>query len=556
MRRTLAIISLLPIPLLSSGGHFSGASITYDCLGGNQYKVYLDLFLDCSGTEVTPPDLTFKSSCGTTMVFQDLTPASVQEISPLCPDELENSSCNGGPMPGFRWYRFQVQTTLSSCNSWNIYWFECCRNTMVNLQGTPGLYASATVNTAGGFCDDSPVFTTTGIPFVCLGQTMQYNAGVQDPDDHTFTYALIAARRDVPLGSTVPYASGYSAAQPIPGIALDPSTGQITFTPVVAGNYTVVLQITSYKSNGALIGRVMKDIMFIVPACNDPAPTFEGLSNNDNGLIMSNGEIAVCVGMDVCVDLVFDDDDPASTISLSTNATTLLPGATFEVSGTSPVTGTLCFTVTADAYPFSVLVAASDGACPIPNISYTPITSQDCVLLPVELTGISAEYSPSGITINWTTASESFSDRFEVQRSENGSTFIAIGSVPAAGSSAIPIDYSFTDDDPAQGTNYYRLRQIDLDGTYTYSPLVVAEGMGQTGKVMPDGLGGWYITLPAGRTEWSLFDMVGRQMATGSNTGSNTLHIGGDRAGEGMHVLVCTSNNGTKSLKLPITFAQ
>src|SRR5690606_19785098 len=102
--------------------------------------------------------------------------------------------------------------------------------------------------------------------------------------------------------------------------------------------------------------------------------------------------------------------------------------------------------------------------------------------------------------------SESFSDRFEVQRSENGSTFIAIGSVPAAGSSAIPIDYSFTDDDPAQGTNYYRLRQIDLDGTYTYSPLVVAEGMGQTGKVMPDGLGGWYITLPAGRTEWSRVD--------------------------------------------------
>src|SRR5690606_29213519 len=224
-----------------------------------------------------------------------------------------------------------------------------------------------------------------GIPYVCLGQTMQYNAGVQDPDGNTFTYALVAARRDVPLGSSVPYASGYSAAQPIPGIALDPVSGQITFTPTVAGNYTVVLQVTSYKSNGALIGRVMKDIMFIVPACNDPAPTFEGLSNNDNGLTMSNGESAVCIGMDVCVDLVSNDNDPTSTISLTTNATTLLSDATFQVSGTSPVTGTLCWTVTADAYPFNVLVVASDGACPIPNVAYVPLMSQDCVLLPVEL---------------------------------------------------------------------------------------------------------------------------------------------------------------------------
>ena len=95
----LAVIALLPLPLLSFAGHYSGASITYDCLGGNQYRVYLDLFLDCSGTDVTPPDLTFKNNCGTTMVFQDLQPVSVQEISPLCPDELQNSSCNGGAMP-------------------------------------------------------------------------------------------------------------------------------------------------------------------------------------------------------------------------------------------------------------------------------------------------------------------------------------------------------------------------------------------------------------------------------------------------------------------------
>lgn len=91
--------------------------------------------------------------------------------------------------------------------------------------------------------------------------------------------------------------------------------------------------------------------------------------------------------------------------------------------------------------------------------------------LPVELIRFEATPKPEAVLLEWTTASEINSERFEVEKSLNGQDFILAGSVAAAGISNIPVDYHYTDRDPSVGTSYYRLKMIDLDGTFEFSEI-------------------------------------------------------------------------------------
>lgn len=93
-------------------------------------------------------------------------------------------------------------------------------------------------------------------------------------------------------------------------------------------------------------------------------------------------------------------------------------------------------------------------------------------LLPVELTSFNATCVGNGVEINWTTASENGSDKFEIERSWNGILFEYIGEVNAVQNSNQNTDYSFTD--PMQGGNirYYRIKQIDQNGNFSYFPII------------------------------------------------------------------------------------
>ncbi len=93
--------------------------------------------------------------------------------------------------------------------------------------------------------------------------------------------------------------------------------------------------------------------------------------------------------------------------------------------------------------------------------------------LPVELLSFTAKTTDKAVQLNWATASEKNADRFEIQRSSNAITFETIGSEKAQGNSQATHRYAFTDKNPLSGlTTYYRLKQIDLDGTFTYSAIV------------------------------------------------------------------------------------
>lgn len=92
--------------------------------------------------------------------------------------------------------------------------------------------------------------------------------------------------------------------------------------------------------------------------------------------------------------------------------------------------------------------------------------------LPVELTSFTATPEPKAVALNWTTSSEEHNASFEVQKSADGKNFETIGTIEGAGTSVVINTYNFTDESPVAGNSYYRLKQIDFDGTFEYSDIL------------------------------------------------------------------------------------
>ena len=86
--------------------------------------------------------------------------------------------------------------------------------------------------------------------------------------------------------------------------------------------------------------------------------------------------------------------------------------------------------------------------------------------------GFEGRYENGSTQLAWSTATEQNNDYFEVQHSINGIDYEVIGEVEGAGNSVSILDYTFEDSSPKAGINYYRLKQIDYDGGFEYSPVI------------------------------------------------------------------------------------
>lgn len=371
----LFTFSLLFIQI-SKASHIAGGDISYTCLGGNQYLLNLNLFVDCLGFDPgASQTITCTSTCGATVTATvNVTNPGGTEISQLCPAQIGNSTCSGGSLPGMWVFNFTGVVTLAPpCDTWTMSWEVCCRNAAILNLVTPSgqsSYIETTMNSVTDSCNNSPYFTSQPIPYVCQGQLVSYNYGVVEADGDSLYFSLINAMGAG--GTLLVYSTGYSATSPIPGIAIDPNTGQLTFTPMTLGNFVVVVLVQEYDAAGNLIGTVMRDIQFIVQSCSnivpDPAPTAGSITGLTGTAVMSGPyEIEMCEGADFTFTATYTDSNPGDSLSIVTNILTVLPGATITVAGTNPLTVTISWTAPGGSAGtntnFSVTV--NDGACPV-----------------------------------------------------------------------------------------------------------------------------------------------------------------------------------------------
>ncbi len=156
---------------------------------------------------------------------------------------------------------------------------------------------------------------------------------------------------------------------------------------------------------------------------------------------------------------------------------------TFDMTGFAPLTGsdlrllvstvntfgTATTTIVAGAYVapnFTVTMSTTGGVfftVGSVNVSQTP--------LPIELLSFNATPCNNNVCLDWATATETNNDFFTVEKTQDGSKYDFVAKVNGAGNSTSLKDYTSIDKVPYSGVSYYRLKQTDYNGVYTYSAL-------------------------------------------------------------------------------------
>jgi hypothetical protein len=175
------------------------------------------------------------------------------------------------------------------------------------------------------------------------------------------------------------------------------------------------------------------------------------------------------------------------------------------------------------ALPANTLAATFD----IDNISVVaPVTT-----LPITLTSFTAKAVNQSVLLNWNTASEENNDYYEVQHSADGKSFTTIGKVNGAGTSNASKDYTFTDENPFAGTNYYKLVQHDFDGKTSEFITYTDSKIGASQISVYAAASEVKITLSSPnktKGKLQLFDISGRKLsetAVDVNKGYNTFSL-------------------------------
>lgn len=365
----LLLLVIMSIPAMAS--HISGGEIVWNCLGNNLYEVSVILYRDCDG--ISAPTTVFvdiTSSCGSESL--SISQDSLIEVSQLCDLQIGQSSCNGGNLPGMQAAYFTDTVTLPPCSDWVFGYDICCRNAAIVNLANPGgadFYVEASMDNTIATCDNSAQFTAQPIPYVCVNQLVNYSFGTFDPDGDSLNYSIISAMESG--GGPLPYSAGYSAAQPIPGLSINQFTGLVSFTPTTQGSFVIVVQVEQFDNQGNLIATVMRDIQFVVIACSNIQPyADDGDMSNFTGSALQTDSMSVqmCATDNFCFDFTIGDPNAIDTITLTTNVTQVLPGATFNYSGINPVTGQICWTGQVGSEGLnSFTITANDNACQIPG---------------------------------------------------------------------------------------------------------------------------------------------------------------------------------------------
>jgi hypothetical protein len=256
--------------------------------------------------------------------------------------------------------------------------------------------------------------------------------------------------------------------------------------------------------------------------------------------------------------------DNTSTLDASNTNLSQYDGVFFTLA-TTPVVSLKQFGTygNGNAYSFTgnTINGTTGAAFPSPKTGSSTLNSSSGIL-PIILSSFNAVLNDGAVDLAWTTATESNSDHFSVQRSTNaGASWNEIGTVAAAGNSSVSLNYSFTDTKPAQGTSEYRLQLVDKDGSYTYSDVkAVTQGIVTGVSIYPNPARDYVnITLSGTAGESMLirlFNASGAllQERNVTNAGGTTVPLAVSSYPEGNYLIVVSASDGSRQIsKLLIT---
>jgi Secretion system C-terminal sorting domain len=395
MRDKIQLLLLFVLFFLGAHGlyasHLTGSTITYECLGGNMYRVHLHEFADCQGIPPGTPTAFVVAGatlgCNFPTTTTGWTLVSSNEVTYFSPQYP--TVCGIGPYDGVRDYHFtrDYDFTGVNCTKYKLSWTECCRNgssnNISNAFSTGLTVVTDTINLALG-CNSSPVWHNAPPRLATAQYINNFDLGATDVDGDSLVYSFVSALDG--NGNPVAYNLGFGFTNPLGNNwveSLDSETGLLTLDPNGAPvRATIAIRVDEYR-NGAKIGSVRQDFEILglqgLPGSNT-LPTISG-PVAVSGCVNYGDTIIVPPGGSMCFDFSAADADPGNGTQLSWMSD--LPGGVLTntsgigpdtVLGISP-TARICWTAPMTFGYHFVTVTAIDTALQLNNM----VTQRYCI---------------------------------------------------------------------------------------------------------------------------------------------------------------------------------
>ena len=388
----------------------------------------------------------------------------------------------------------------------------------------PPATITATADVTNACTNAAFTLSTTSIPAGTTGFTFQWqsratgsgNAFADITGATTFSYSVIGQTVPTDYQLVVGCANG---GTPVTSntVAVGQNTYDQCYCSVVHGaGCSAYGAITNVSINGMSNGTACAGAQpnyTVVPAATATTTLTAGLSYTLSTTFASSPSISAGVWVDYNHNGTFDINE-FSSITNSAGSGTLNTSMTVP---TTALAGTTRMRIRTESTGVA-LVTASRGCD-----TFVYGETEDYILtvaspLPVKLISFTAAAQAAAVRLDWATASELRSERFEVERSTDGKTFERIGTVAAQGSSTHRADYEFLDNKALAKatTRYYRLRQVDTDGAAEYSPIrSVQAGSTTRLELYPNPAHrNLSVTGAAAGAAVEIFDALGRSVLT------------------------------------------
>jgi hypothetical protein len=273
-------------------------------------------------------------------------------------------------------------------------------------------------------------------------------------------------------GATNPVVFGFTTSPNITNSQADAAGTQTIQAPdITVSTSPVATSDFTPGSNNNIIYIAQMSVATEPVVVNNIQFTLTGThDNNDltNVLVYFNGASPVFAGSTFLGSAISNFSSPHTySINLSRN---IAPGSigyfiiVTNVSTTATVGNTVSINGSTNPVVFGFTTA--------PNITNTQTDNGGLHTLPVNFISLNAQHSQNGVALEWKTGSEINIEKYVVERAADAQNFVPVGEVFATGAGANIATYHFLDKTPLAGRNFYRIRAVNNNGRFDYSPVV------------------------------------------------------------------------------------
>ncbi|MBT8196147.1 MAG: hypothetical protein KJO64_06955, partial [Bacteroidia bacterium] len=388
MKKAAIIFFVFFSGLVYSGNafHIVGGDFQYEWVSGNNFKITLKLFRDCSGTGAGF-DGTIRVGIYDRLT-NNLQSEFFMDLDSIGDLSLAGSLCSPPPSVCVELGTYVETVSIpNNPNGYYLIWERCCRNSVVqniNIPDQTGMaFYLEMPNPA--LQNSSPYFLNDPLPYMCQGQPFIYNFEGQDPDGDSLVYSLSTPKAGGHTSTIYPNGTGTDPTMPAPyvdvvwrapytlgnlaggiPVSVNNNSGAITAIPNTVGIFAMAMDVKEFR-NGVQIGLIRREIQFSVIACIDNATPV--ITNNAVNAVYN---LLPGDTLDIIVDA--QDYDPQDSLFLSVSGNNL-PGSGIAPpfafaqndSGIAAASTQVFWAPTCDhisATPYKMTFVAKDNGCP------------------------------------------------------------------------------------------------------------------------------------------------------------------------------------------------